>query len=104
MTTPSGAASGSRSSRMAAVGAVLVFGPVLFALALAVLAGSMGGPSAPPQPGPACPAEETTAPAPTTATDAPSPIAPSDESGVVLGECPPAIRSTAIPSQGSDGP
>ena len=99
MTTPSGAASGSRSFRTAAVGAALVFAPVLFALALAVLAGSMGGQSAPPQPGPACPAEETTALAPTTVTDAPS---PRDESGVVLGECPPAIGSAAIPSQGSD--
>ena len=102
--TPFGVASGSRSFHMAVVGAALVVGPVLFALALAVLAGSLGGQSAPPQPGPACPAEETTALAPTTATDASSPTAPSDESGVVLRECPPAIGSTAIPSQGSDGP
>lgn len=102
MTTPFGAASGSRSLHMVAAGGVLVFGPVLFALALVVLAGSMGGQSAPPQPVPTCPAEETIAPAPTTATDTPSPTTPSD--GVVLGECPPAIGSTAIPSQGSDKP
>ena len=103
MTTPFGAASGSRSFRMAAVGAALVFGPVLFVLALAVLAGSLGGQPAPPQPGPACLVEEAAAPAPTTATDA-SATAPGDPSGVLLGECPPPVGSTAMPSPGSDGP
>jgi hypothetical protein len=103
MTAPFDVASGSRSLRMAAVGAALVFGPVVFALALAVLAGSMGGQSAPPQSVPACPAEET-APAPATATNAPSPTGPSDATGVVHGECAPAIGSTETPSQASDGP
>lgn len=103
MTTPSGASSGSGSFRMAAVGTALVFGPVLFVLALAVLAGSMGGQSAPPQPAPACPAVKATAPAPTTATDA-SATAPGDPSGALLSECPPPVGSTAIPSPGSDGP
>lgn len=99
MTTPFDVASGSRSFRMAAVGAALVFGPVLFALALAVLAGSTGRQFAPPQSVPACPAEDT-APAPTTASDAPSPTAPSGANGVVHGECPAAIGSTEIPSDG----
>ena len=103
MTTPFGAGGGSSGMRTATVGAAVVLGPILFVLALAILAGSMGAKSAPPQSGPACPTVESSPPPATAATDAPSPTASGDVGGVPVGECPPA-GSTAIPSQSSAGP